>query len=73
MGKTWKVTRDDGVDLGEYDRDDHAEQAAEDDASENGHTLRPWSRSFGSSDTRTEARGAGAHSYTITEIKTTDS
>ena len=66
MNKCYKLKREDGEDLGTFDRRDEAQRFAEDAAREDGYSLR-WTSTFGSTHGMPSTSGRGVYAYTITD------
>jgi hypothetical protein len=64
MAKQWQATRDDGLDLGIFDSQDEAEEAAADDARESGDPIHTWTRVFGGAHAKSDS-----HRYDIKQAR----
>ena len=65
--KCYRVTREDGEDLGTFDRRDEAERIAEYDAQDRGYTLL-WMKTFGRTLGKPSTSGRGVLGYTIEDV-----
>jgi hypothetical protein len=63
----YEPTRDDGEELGTFDREDEAQTTAEYDARERGYTL-SWTKYFGGMHGIPSIRGRGIVGSTIKEV-----
>ena len=63
----YKVVRDDGKELGTFDRSDEAQRVAQDDAATRNYSLR-WTTWQGGRAGIPSTSGRGVHRYTITDV-----